>query len=253
MKLSAVVITFNEEKNIERFLNSVNGIADEIVVVDSFSTDRTQEIAERFDKVRLIRHPFDGYGMQKNFALSQCKGEWILFPDADEIIDETAKNSIRKTISGKGEADFYEIEFNNILLGKHLKYGGWGSTFRERFFRNGHGKYSEDRVHEKFLGTGTKGILEGRISHYTYSSITQHVDKINRYSDLMADKYAAGGKKVSVLKIVFSPYFTFLKNYLFKLGFLDGLTGFYAAVTTSYYSLLKYLKLHEKLKSKSSS
>lgn len=245
MKLSAVVITFNEEKNIERFLKSVNDLADEIVVVDSFSTDRTRELAETFEKVRFITHEFSGYGTQKNYALAQCKGEWVLFPDADEILDEEARNSIRKIINtGDQTAEVYNVEFNNILLGKHLKYGGWGSIFRERFFRRSAGRFSDDKVHEKFIFSGKKEVLPGKINHYTYSSVFQHVDKINRYSEMMAQKYAEAGKKVSIWKILFSPWFTFFRNYFFKLGFLDGLIGFYAAITSSYYSLLKYLKLY---------
>ncbi len=249
MKLSAVVITFNEEKNIGRFLDSVSDIADEIIIADSFSTDRTREIAEQYPSVRFITNVFVGYGPQKNFALSQCNGEWILFPDADEVIDDRAKASIRKVLSGNADADVYQIKFNNILLGKHLRYGGWGSVSRERFFRSGFGKYSDDNVHEKFITTGRKATLEGRINHYTYHSVSHHIDKINRYSTLMADKYAATGKKVGILKLVFSPWFTFIKDYIFKLGFLDGVTGLYAAVITSYYVFLKYFKLYLKNRS----
>lgn len=244
MRLSAVVITFNEEKNIGRFLESVADIADEIIIVDSFSTDSTKEIAAKYPSVRFITHQFAGYGPQKNFALSQCSGEWILFPDADEIIDNQAKDSIREIISGKGEADVYRIKFNNILLGKHLRYGGWGSVSRERLFRKGFGKYSDDKVHEKFLTSGRIAELEGRINHYTYSSVSQHIDKINRYSTLMAEKYALAGKKVGVIKIVFGPFFNFINVFIFKLGFLDGIMGLYAAVCTSYYTFLKYIKLY---------
>lgn len=244
MRLSAVVITFNEEKNIGRFLDSVSDIADEIIIADSFSTDRTREIAAGYPTVRFITHQFTGYGAQKNFALSQCSGEWILFPDADEIIDDQAKESIKQIIAGNAEADVYQIKFNNILLGRHLRYGGWGSVNRERLFRKGFGEYSNDQVHEKFLTSGRIAELKGRINHYTYSSVSQHIDKINRYSTLMAEKYALAGKKVGVIKIVFAPFFSFINTFIFKLGFLDGIMGLYAAICTSYYTFLKYIKLY---------
>lgn len=249
MKLSVVVITLNEEKNIGRFLKTVADIADEVIIVDSYSTDRTKEIASEHPSVTFISNEFKGYGQQKNFALSKCRGEWILFPDADEVVDEQAKESIKQIIAGKGNADVYLLKFNNILLGKHLRYGGWGSVSRERFFRNGFGEYSDDKVHEKFLTSGRISTLNGRINHYTYHSVSQHIDKINRYSTLMAEKYVSAGKKVGIIKIVFTPWFTFIKDYIFKLGFLDGVIGLYAAVTTSYYAFLKYIKLYLRKKS----
>jgi glycosyltransferase involved in cell wall biosynthesis len=246
MNLSIAVITFNEERIIEKMLNSVKDLADEIVIVDSFSTDRTAEICRKFSNVKFLQKNFEGYGSQKNFALQQCSGNWILFLDADEIPDAAALKSI-KEIAGKQESDFkvYTIEFSNHFLGKELKYGGWGKVFRERFFMKKHGKYSDDVVHETFITSDAIGTLQGKLHHYTYENIFHHLEKSNRYTSMMAEKMKSKGKKASVLKILFAPFFQFFKTYFFRLGFLDGLAGFYIAVTASFYTFLKYMKLYE--------
>lgn len=246
MKLSAVVITFNEEKNIERFLKSVNDLADEIVVVDSFSTDRTRELAEKFEKVRFITHEFSGYGTQKNYALAQCKGEWVLFPDADEILDEEARKEIVTITShDKPEFNVYNVTFRNIFLGRALKYGGWGKIQRPRLFKRKYGKYTEDIVHEHFISDASTGKISGFIDHYTYRDIFHHIEKSNRYTSMMAEKMHLQEKKSGLLKIVFKPFYQFIKSYIIRVGFLDGMAGFYLAVTASFYTFLKYLKLYE--------
>ena len=246
MKLSVAIITFNEDRIIEKTLSSIYHIADEIVIVDSFSTDKTVEICKNFSKVKLIQHTFDGFGKQKNFAIDQCSGEWILFLDADEIPDEIAKSSIVKIISQeKLNFSVFNIAFNNIFLGKSLKYGGWGNIKRERLFRKDAGRYSEDIVHEYFLTTEKIGLLEGNINHYTYKDIHHHIEKSNKYTTMMAEKMYNRGKKYSVLKIIFSPIYQFIKSYFIRLGFLDGLVGYYAAKTAGFYTFLKYQKLYE--------
>lgn len=245
MKLSAAVITYNEELNIGRFLENISDLADEIIVVDSFSTDRTREIALQFPKVRFVENRFEGFGKQKNFALEQCSGDWILFLDADEIPDETAKNAIRKVLRDGAAADVFLMAFNNIFLGKNVRFGGWGNVYRERFFRKNAGQFDDAFVHEKFLTGQKKEILPGRINHFTYRDIYHHIEKSNKYTTMMAQKMNRAGKKSSVGKIIFSPLFQFLKLYFFKMGFRDGLVGFYAAITASFYTFLKYIKLHE--------
>ena len=246
MKLSAAVITYNEEQNIVRFLKSVSSIADEIIVVDSFSQDKTKEIAENFPKVKFIQNRFEGYGPQKNFAIDHCSGEWILLLDADEIPDNRALQSIKKIVKNESGFFVYNIELINILLGRQLKYGGWGKVFRERLFKKGYGKYDDALVHETFLTESKKGLIEGKIHHYTYKSIAHHIEKINRYSTLMMDQYHKKNKRVNIFIILTSPAFNFFKNYFLRLGFLDGIVGFYAAAVNSFYTFLKYIKLYEK-------
>ncbi|WP_411811883.1 glycosyltransferase family 2 protein [Chryseobacterium scophthalmum] len=246
MKLSVAIITFNEERIIEKNLNSVHDLADEIIIVDSFSKDCTEEICSKFPKVKFIQQKFLGFGKQKNFAIEQCQSEWILFLDSDEIPDEEVKKSIKKIISEpQPEFNVYDVEFNNIFLGETLKYGGWGNIKRERLFRKGHGKYSEDIVHESFITTENKGKLKGKINHYTYKDIYHHIEKSNKYTSMMAEKMYKNGKKSNIFKILFKPMFQFFKSYFLRLGFLDGLVGYYAAATAAFYTFLKYKKLHE--------
>lgn len=181
MNLSVAIITFNEERILERTLKSVENIADEIIVIDSFSTDSTLEICKKFPKVKFLQRKFDGFGIQKNFAIENCSGKWILFLDADEIPDDLAKKSIHEIVTQQ-EPEFkvYNIGFNNIFLEKILKYGGWGNLWRERFFMRNSGKYSEDIVHESFETPKDKGKLRGKINHYTYENIRHHMDKSNK-------------------------------------------------------------------------
>lgn len=246
MKLSVAIITFNEERIIEKNLNAVHDLADEIIIVDSFSTDSTKEICVKFPKVKFIQQKFLGFGKQKNLAIEQCQSEWILFLDSDEIPNEELIDSIRRIVSEpKSAFNVYDLEFNNIFLGETLKYGGWGNIKRERLFKKGHGKYSEDIVHEAFVTTETKGKLQGKINHYTYKDIYHHIEKSNKYTSMMAEKMYKNGKKSNIFKILFKPFFQFFKSYFLRLGFLDGLVGYYAAATAAFYTFLKYKKLHE--------
>ena len=222
MKLSVAIITFNEDRIIEKTLNSVHDIADEIVIIDSFSSDKTLEICAKFPKVKVIQQKFLGFGKQKNFAIEQCSGNWILFLDADEIPDETAKKAIQKIVSSeKTTFKVYNISFNNIFLGKSLKYGGWGNIKRERLFQKGAGKYSEDIVHEIFLTSENVGLLDGKLNHFTYKDIHHHIDKSNKYTTMMAEKMYQRGKKATVLKIIFSPFYQFIKSYFICSIFVD--------------------------------
>lgn len=245
MNLSVAIITFNEEKNIRRLLEEIQDLADEIVVVDSYSTDGTADVALEFPNVRVISHAFEGYGRQKNFALSQCRGNWIFFPDADEVPDELAKSEIREIAAKGGGFDVYKIKFSNILLGRVLHHGEWGNVWRERLFRRGSAHYSDDPVHERFLTSADIGTLKGRILHYTYRDISHHLDKTNRYTSMMAAKMLENGKKSSAIQIVFSPMFQFFKTYIFRLGFLDGVPGFYSSINAAFYTFSKYMKLYE--------
>lgn len=251
MKLSVCYIIFNGERIIEKSIRSVYEIADEIIVVDSFSTDKTEEICTGFPKVKFIKKKFEGFGDQKNYTLAQASGEWILFLDSDEVPDATAVQAIKDILNSSTPAyKVYTIHFNNILLKKTIRYGGWGTVWRERFFRKGHGKYSDDLVHECFITQDKIGKLPGNIDHYTYKSIAHHIEKINNYTQLMAEKKVANGKKVSLFKIIFSPFFDFMKTYFFKLGFMDGVAGFYISVTGAFYTFLKYIKINEILRVK---
>jgi len=250
MALSLAIITYNEEENIVRLLDSLTDTVDEIIIVDSFSTDRTKEICTlKYPQVKFSEKKFNGYGEQKNHALTLCCHEWVLFLDADEVPDEDMKRSITEIVSSeRTEFNVYKARFNNHL-GVHLiRFGGWGNVCRERLFRKKYARYSDDKVHEFLITDQKAGLLEGKLNHYTYKSIHHHVSKINKYSDMMAEKMYERGKKINRFKIIVSPIFEFIKVFIFKRGFLDGFPGFYIAKTMSYYTFLKYIKLREKIR-----
>ena len=250
MALSLAIITYNEEENIVRLLDSLTDIVDEIIIVDSFSTDKTKEICtQKYPQVKFFEKKFNGYGEQKNHALHLCSHEWVLFLDADEVPDQNLKKSIQNIVSSENtEFNVYKAKFNNHL-GIHLiRFGGWGNVCRERLFRKKYAKYSDDKVHEFLITDQKVGIMEGKLDHYTYKSIHHHVSKINKYSDMMAEKMFERGKKINRFKIIVSPVFEFIKVFIFKLGFLDGFSGFYIDKTMAYYTFLKYIKLNEKIR-----
>lgn len=250
MGLSVALITYNEEANLKKFLDAVYDIATEIVVVDSYSTDKTTEICNTYSsgKIKFFEKKFNGYGEQKNYALNLCSEDWVLFLDADEIPDDELKESIKKIISNPNpEFKVYKIKLRNHLGIHHIRYGGWGNVFRERLFQRKFAKYTDDKVHESLVTSEKVGLLAGNIDHYTYKNIHHHISKINKYSDMMAEKMFKKGKKINHFKIIASPIFEFLKVFIFKLGFLDGYTGYYVAKAMAHYTFLKYMKLYERV------
>ncbi|MCT3735355.1 glycosyltransferase family 2 protein [Elizabethkingia anophelis] len=249
MNLTVASIVYNENNNIKRFLDAIHHIADEVIIVDSFSTDQTKNICLKYPKVKFYEKKFEGYGSQKNYAIDLCSGKWILFLDADEIPNQELINEIIKvTQDHSSKHKVYKIKLNNILFGDSIRYGGWGNVYRERLFKKQAGRYSDDIVHEKFLTDESKGVLSGEISHYTYKNIHHHVEKINLYSQMMAKKMILERKRLKTSKIIIGPIFTFIKTYFIQHGWRDGIIGYYYSVTLSYYTFLKYLKLYEKLK-----
>ncbi|MCC3216642.1 glycosyltransferase family 2 protein [Chryseobacterium sp. X308] len=250
MALSLAIITYNEEENITRLLDSLTDTADEIIIVDSFSTDKTKEICtQKYPQVKFFEKKFNGYGEQKNHALTLCSHEWVLFLDADEVPDQNLKRSIQSIVASENpEFNVYKAKFSNHLGIHTIRFGGWGNVCRERLFRKKYVRYSDDKVHEFLISDEKAGLMKGKLDHYTYKSIHHHVSKINKYSDMMAEKMFERGKKVRRFKIIVGPIFEFMKVFIFRLGFLDGFPGFYVAKTMSYYTFLKYIKLREKIR-----
>ncbi|MCQ4142690.1 glycosyltransferase family 2 protein [Chryseobacterium sp. EO14] len=249
MTLSLAIITFNEQYNIIKLLDSIADIANEIIIVDSYSTDNTKLVCKRYPNVKFFERKFSGYGEQKNYALSLCNSEWVLFLDADEIPDNDLKGSILNVIlSNNSSFNVYKLKLDNYLGNHLLRFGGWGNVYRERFFRRKFAKFSDDIVHEFLITNQKVGTLSGKINHYTYKNIHHHILKINTYSEMMVEKMIENGKSSSKIKIILAPMYEFVKVYFFKLGFLDGFLGFYVAKTISYYTFLKYTKLYEKLR-----
>ncbi len=244
MKLSVGIITFNEEKILGQTLESVKSIADEIVVVDSFSTDKTVEIAGGYD-AKVFNEEWKGFGPQKNSVINKCTGEWILLIDADEVLSEELVDAIREILAGKNEHDVYEINRCSVCFGKEIKHGGWSGQYATRLFKNGAVIVSDSLVHEEFITENKKGKLKEKIFHHTYITLEDYFKRFNRYTTLGALEYHRRGKKASWANIVFNPIYKFFRMYFLRLGFLDGIEGLLLAVVSANYSMVKYFKLRE--------
>ncbi|MFY7734390.1 MAG: glycosyltransferase family 2 protein [Bacteroidia bacterium] len=244
MNLSVAIITHNESQNIERCINSVKAIADDIVVIDSYSTDNTAELAKELG-ARVILQKFLGHIEQKNFAISKAQYPFILSLDADEAIDEKLKQEIITLKNTSKIADGYIINRHNNYCGQWINHGAWKSDLKLRLWDSRKGKWGGMNPHDKFeMDANTKiTLLEGKILHWSYTSVAQHEGKVDYFSSIAAKAYHARGKKSSLFKIVFSPLFRFLRDYIFKLGFLDGKYGFIIAKLTAKEVYFKYKKL----------
>lgn len=242
-KNSCVIITFNEEENIRRALNSVKW-CDEIVVVDSGSTDKTIEICEEFN-CRIYNKEFNGYGEQKRYAVSLAANDWILSIDADEVVSDELCDEIKKIINDD------EIKFNGfflprslIFLGKHFKYGRESKEFYLRLFNKNYGNFSSDKVHEKVNLNGNTQKLKGTLHHYSYTNIEQYFYKFNSYTSKAAQVlFDEGNNGRNVVSIVLSFPVYFFKNYFIYRNFLNGMQGLLWALFSSLYPVIKYFKL----------
>ncbi|HOZ13512.1 MAG TPA: glycosyltransferase [Tenuifilaceae bacterium] len=244
-KISAVIITLNEEKNIERCLQSLVGVADEIVIVDSYSVDRTKEIAQNYG-AKFIQHPFAGYRDQKNFAVQHASFDFVLSLDADEALSVDLKASI---LNAKQNWIYDAYEFNrlNYCCGSWIRHTAWYPDCKIRLFDRRKGEWSGANIHEtiKMEKSATVGFLKGDLLHWTYTSYEQLVEMMNKYSTLSAKEYFRVGKKASFVKLVISPFWRFIHSYFIRGGFLDGYAGFFISVSIAKLNQLKYLKLYQ--------
>lgn len=243
IKLSAVIITFNEEKNIGRCLDSLIGVAEEIVVVDSFSTDATAEICQS-KGVRFIQHAFEGHIEQKNFAITQATYPHILSLDADEVLTDQLAKSINK-VKSNWKADGYYVNRLTNYCGKWIKHCGWYPDRKLRLWDSRKGSWGGTNPHDKYIlqeGSKTEN-LKGDLLHYSFYSIEQHVKQVNLFSDIAAKAKFNSGKTVSVAYIIISPIARFIRDYFLKRGFLDGYYGLVICTINSYAKFLKYAKL----------
>ena len=240
-RISTTVISYNEESNIERCLQSVAPFSDEMIVVDSGSTDRTVEIARECG-ARVIANEWPGYGKQKQFALEQTTCEWVFSIDADEAVSPELCREIQ-------ELDFahagYEMPRPVWYLNRWIKHGVWYPGYILRLFRRDAGRFSQDRVHESVDITGSVGRLKNDLLHYSFRDIDHHLEKMNEFTTLAATQMFEEGRRAGVHHIVFTPFLEFLKVYFSKRGFLDGVPGFVIAFFHSVYVFEKYSKLYE--------
>jgi len=243
--LSVVIITYNEQENIERCLLSVQDIADEVLVVDSHSTDRTEEICNRHN-VRFIRHKFKGHIEQKNWAFGQTKYHHVLSVDADEELSEQLIRSIKK-VKKDWRCDGYYFNRLNNYCGKWIRFGGWYPDKKLRLVDKRKGAWGGVNPHDKFelYNRSERCYLNGNLYHYSYKSIPHHMQQINKYSDIFAMAYHKEGRTSSYLNIIGNPTWKFFRNYFLRLGFLDGFLGLVANFNIAYETFLKYVKLRQ--------
>ncbi|MCD4693484.1 MAG: glycosyltransferase family 2 protein [Calditrichales bacterium] len=242
-KLSVVIITQNEEKNIERCLKSVQW-ADEIVIIDSGSTDATLEICRRFN-CKIIQTEWLGFGLTKRLAVDSATHDWILSLDADE---EVTKELKEKTIEILKDPKFdgYSIKRKSFYLGKMIKHCGWNNDYPMRLFNRMKGNFNDKEVHEKVVVNGKKTTIEEYFLHYTYPTIGSHINKMHKYALLGAKELKKKNKKATIIGAIFRSWMKFLKMYFLRRGFLDGKIGFILSCNSAFGVYLKYLKLWEK-------
>jgi len=241
--LSVVIITRNEEANIGRCLQSVK-MADEVIVVDSGSTDRTIEIARNMG-AQTFSIPWAGYGQSKRKAVDRASGKWILSIDADEVISPELADEISRIISGESEFDGYFIKRKTNFLGKWIYHCGWYPDYLLRLFKKSKGNFNGNVVHEQVILDGRAGYLNGEILHYSYTSLEKYFEKSNYYTTLGAEELLRQGKKARLYHIAVKPLAAFIKHYFIKLGFLDGISGFIISCLSSAAVFAKYIKLRE--------
>jgi glycosyltransferase involved in cell wall biosynthesis len=242
--LSVIVITKNEERNIEDCLNSVRW-AQEIVVVDGGSQDKTLKLAKKFTKKVFVK-PWEGYGASKNFALEQCTGSWILWLDADErVTEELGKEIQALTDQHTTPLSVYQMPRKAYFLGKWIRHCGWYPGYVPRLFKKGAGRFSENKVHERFEFAGAVGKLQSDLLHYTDPNLWHYFEKFNRYTTLAADEMMEKRTLFRVSQLIVRPVWVFVRMYVVKLGFLDGIQGFILSVLSSCYVFTKYAKLWE--------
>ena len=242
IKLSATVTTKNEEAKIGDCLDSL-AFCDEIIVVDSGSTDRTREIAKE-KGARVIERAWVSYAEQKNFANGQTRGEWILCLDADERISKTLRNEIKAVINDP-VADVYAMPRRVYYMNRWVDHSGWYPDRKQRLFRKERGRWSEEKVHERLLYTGKAKNLSGDIYHLSFTNISAHYETINNFTDLAAIEQQGEKVRFGWFPILFRPPATFIKMYFLKLGFLDGVAGFIISALSSYHVICKYVKIAE--------
>lgn len=242
-KLSAVIITFNEERNIARCLESLQGVVDEIIIVDSFSTDTTQEIARKYNAV-FIQHAFEGHIQQKNFALSQASNDFVISLDADEALSETLRNSILK-VKMDQIADGYSMNRLSNYCGHWIRHGSWYPDKKLRLFDRTKVQWAGFNPHDKAeaIEGSVLNHLDGNILHYTYYTIEEHVRKLDYFSTIAAKAYFEKNKKGGWFDLSIRPGFAFFRDFILRAGFLDGYYGWVIARFTAHYTMQKYVKL----------
>ena len=243
-RVSVIVITKNEGRNIAAALESVRW-ADEIVVVDSGSTDDTVAIARRYTD-RVVTHAWEGYGVQKNYAAGLAAHDWVFSLDADERVTPDLAREIRALLAAGPTMGGYRIPRTTHYLGRWIRSTDWYPDRQLRLYDRRAGHWNDRRVHESVAVDGAVGRLEAEIEHHAYRDISHHLRTIDRYSTLAAEQMRAEGRRVRAIELAAHPPLAFLRNYVARRGVRDGVPGLMVSILNSYYVFLKYAKLWER-------
>ncbi len=242
--LSVIVPTFNEEENITDCLESVRW-ADEILVVDSFSTDRTLEIARRYTD-RIIQREYINSASQKNWAIPQTRHRWVMVLDSDERVPPDLRDEIERVLRDGPDCSGYVLKRVNHFLGRRIRFGGWGRDRVLRLWDRTKGRYQDKEVHAEVEVDGRVGELRHPLVHDTFRSWDSYMNKIDRYTSWGADEYVKKGRRATLFDLTLRPPARFLKRYLFQLGFLDGIPGLMITGIDTWVVFLKYARLWER-------
>ena len=240
-KISALAITLNEGDIIANFLDRLDFV-DEVVIVDSFSSDNTLEVASQYEKVQIYQRKFDDFSNQKNFAISKASNDWVLFFDPDEEITPAVKEEILKTLENPGAVGYY-FRRQLYFMGKKIKYSGFQTDWVIRLFHKKHGQYNGNLVHETLEIDGKTQRLRTRVPHHTYKDFSDYVGKLDRYSTLQAQMNFEKNKRASLFHFLFRPAYRFWHQYLLRLGILDGKEGLILAYINAHSVFKRYVKL----------
>lgn len=243
-KISACIITYNEERTIKDCLLSVS-FADEIIVVDSHSTDKTCEIAKEFG-AKIVTHDFEGHIQQKNYAKSLAKNEWVISLDADERVSASLRKEIEKIFSIGPAYDGYRFKRKTFYLNKWISHGGWYPDKHLRLFKNSIATWSGKNPHDRIFLDGKVKCLKSDLLHYSFPNLASHINTINNFSGIMARDLFKKNKVHFVLpKMILKTLWKFFEMYIFKRGFLDGRQGFIIATFSAFSTFARYAKLYE--------
>lgn len=245
--ISAVIVTYNEERNIEECLETARWM-DEIIIVDAYSTDMTVELCKNYTN-KIFQRPWPGFGKQKNFAIDQANSDWVFILDADERITDELKNEIVDILKGKKSNNItgYRLPRKNYFYGKWIRFAGSYPDYQLRLFRKGSGKLDDFEPHNSFILNGQMGILKAPLIHYTERTIADHFKKYNNFTTLAAKEKQKTKGKVKWYDLFFRPVSTFIKMYFFRQGFKEGIHGLIICIFGSMYTFGKYVKLWEML------
>ncbi|NMB81668.1 MAG: glycosyltransferase family 2 protein [Ignavibacteria bacterium] len=246
IRLSSIIIAKDEELNIKRCLNSLMGVIDDIVIIiDSRTTDNTFKLVSEYPGINCEILEWKGFAETKNYALTKTKHDWVLWIDADEELTEDLKSEL--TLFKKSVPQFtaYSVARRAFFLGKWIKHSGWYPSKVVRLFNKSSANFNNKSVHEGLVINGTIGSLKNDLNHFTDPTIKHYFSKFNNYTSLAANELFSKGKKTSLSDFLIRPLFLFVKMYIFRLGFLDGLHGLILALFSSFYVFTKYAKLWE--------